>query len=72
MYYIKYIFYTIKLCKHIYLLFKFDKSNFMENINKKTIYKVIKDISLSYIDIIPSIFSLVIYYYFLLVKLFIN
>lgn len=44
----------------------------MENINKKTIYKEIKDISLSYIDIIPSIISLVIYYYFLLVKLIVN
>jgi hypothetical protein len=48
------------------------KSIFMENINKKRIFKVIEDISLSYIDITPSIISLDLYYYFLLVKLFIN
>jgi hypothetical protein len=44
----------------------------MEKINKKRILKVIEDISISYIDITPSIISLDLYYYFLLVNLFIN
>ena len=47
------------------------KSIFMEKINKKRILKVIEDISISYIDITPSIISLDLYYYFLLVNLFI-
>lgn len=48
------------------------KSIFMEKINKKRILKVIEDISISYIDITPSIISLDLYYYFLLVNLFIK